>query len=115
MPSLAPCHRTHEVAEFLEEEELQVMVWQAQSPDLNPIENVWQMLKISFHKRFSDLRCTLSKSQSSVEKYGDILHEVWSELNPTVLSNLIRSMPGAPDAFRLFSKQRVVQFVIKLA
>jgi hypothetical protein len=52
------------------------------------------MLKVKFHQRFTEIRCTLSKSQGSLEKYGDVLQEVWSELNPTVVSNLIRSMPG---------------------
>ena len=90
----ASCHRTTDVADFLAEEEIKVMSWPAQSPDLNPIENVWQMLKIKFHQHFTTLRCTLSKSQGSIEKYGDILQEVWEELNPTMISNLIRSMAG---------------------
>ena len=33
-----------------------------------------------------------------MEKYGKILQEVWSEINPTVVSNLIRSMPGRMKA-----------------
>jgi hypothetical protein len=94
----APCHRTLDVTEFLAEEEIKTMVWPAQSPDLNPIENIWHMLKVKFHERFSDLRCSLSKSQGVIEKYGEILQQVWRELNPTVLSNLIRSMPGRVQA-----------------
>lgn len=94
----APCHRTNDVLEFLDAEDIEVMSWPAQSPDLNPIENVWHILKVKFHNRFSDLRCTLSKSQNSIEKYGSIIQEVWSEINPTVLSNLIRSMPGRIQA-----------------
>ena len=94
----APCHRMDDVKQFLAEEEIKVMSWPAQSPDLNPIENVWQMLKIKFHQRFTHLRCSLSKSQASIDKYGDILQEVWEELNPTMISNLIRSMPGRMKA-----------------
>ena len=94
----APCHRTIDVADFLVEEEIKVMSWPAQSPDLNPIENVWQMLKIKFHQHFPTLRCTFLKSQGSIEKCGDILQEVWEKLNPTMISNLIRSMPGRTKA-----------------
>ena len=94
----APCHRTADVKQFLAEEESKVMSWPAQSPDLNPIENVWQMLKIKFHERFTHLRCSLSKSQASIDKYGAILQEVWEELSPTMISNLIRSMPGRMKA-----------------
>jgi hypothetical protein len=56
------------------------------------------MLKVEFHGRFPDFRCSLSKSQDSIQKYGEILQEVWSELNPTIISNLIRSMPGRVQA-----------------
>ena len=66
--------------------------------DLNPTENLWRILKVKFHERFTDLRCSLSKSEDAIEKYGEILKEVWSEINPTVLSNLIRSMPGRVQA-----------------
>jgi transposase len=93
----APCHRSPAVAELLAEEGITVM-WPAQSPDLNPIENVWQTLKVKFHKRFTDFRCSLPKSNDAIEKYGEVLKEIWSEINPTVLSNLIRSTPSRVQA-----------------
>ena len=94
----ASCHRNAEVTSFLAEEEIKVMSWPAQSPDLNPIENLWHILKGKFHERFTDIRCSLSKSQNAIEKYGDILREVWGEINRDVVGNLIRSMPGRVQA-----------------
>ena len=94
----ALCHRTVDVADFLAEEEIKVISWPAQSPDLNPIENVWQMVKIKLHQYFTHLHCTLSKFQGSIEKHNEILQEVWGELNAIMISNLIRSMPGRMKA-----------------
>ena len=93
MQDNAPCHKIADVMGFLAEEDIQVMDWPPNSLDLNPIENLWHMLKVKFHQHFTELHCTLSKSQGSLEKYGKVLQGVWSELNPTVVSNLIRSMP----------------------
>ena len=36
----APCHKTEEVCELPQENNIPVMVWSANSPDLNPIENL---------------------------------------------------------------------------
>ena len=88
----ALCHKTLDIMHFLDEFDLQVMIWPAQSPDLNLIENLWHILKVKFHQRYTDLHCSLSKSQKAIYNYDDILRQVWSELDFTAVSNLIRSM-----------------------
>ncbi|GFT91396.1 transposable element Tcb2 transposase [Trichonephila clavipes] len=44
MDDNAPCYRAVLIDDFLETENIQRMSCPANSPDLNPIENVWDML-----------------------------------------------------------------------
>jgi hypothetical protein len=70
------------------------MSWPAQSPDLNPIENLWYILKRQIHKTHPDLS-TLpggpAKVQEAILKYAS---EVWKTMSASTISRLIESMPG---------------------
>ncbi|XP_011270941.1 hypothetical protein CAOG_09225 [Capsaspora owczarzaki ATCC 30864] len=41
----APCHKRKDVAKWFETNQITVLDWPANSPDLNPIENAWNMVK----------------------------------------------------------------------
>lgn len=41
----APVHRAHIVKEILKGLQIQVMIWPPYSSDLNPIENLWGVMK----------------------------------------------------------------------
>ncbi|KAJ5718913.1 uncharacterized protein N7483_009995 [Penicillium malachiteum] len=51
----APTHTAHVVRDALEEMNIEVMEWPPHSPDLNPIENLWALLKAAIYKLRPDL------------------------------------------------------------
>lgn len=47
----APCHTAASIRSFFEEEEIMVLPWPGNSPDMNPIENCWARLKALVYQR----------------------------------------------------------------
>jgi hypothetical protein len=57
------------------------------SPDLNPIENVWFLLKRRTSQRF------LVECPSTVEDIVRISQEEWEEVNWALIDRMIEGMP----------------------
>ena len=98
MQDNAPCHKATEILEFLEEYRVPLMQWPPQSPDLNPIENLWTAFKDAFHKRFTELFNHPSKSLEARYRYAEILKEVWYTIGQDLVDSLIESMPRRVQA-----------------
>ena len=93
MQDNASCHKSTEVLEFLRENRVPVMEWPPQSPDLNPIENLWVVLKAAFHKQFTKMFNHPSKSLEARYRYGQVLQDVWYTQGRELVDALIESMP----------------------
>ena len=77
-------HRANSIATYLQSKGVSRMKWPAQSPDLNPIENVWGLLKQRLRK--------LPKQPTSADQLFDILSSEWDSLSDEYFYTLACSM-----------------------
>ena len=45
----APCHKAKKVMDYMKKMKVTVLDWPGNSPDLNPIENLWSTIKLRLH------------------------------------------------------------------
>ena len=82
---LAPCHTSRKVKNFFSSNNILVLDWPGNSPDLNPIENLWSIIKLRPRKR----DCT------TMVKLIEAIIDCWFR-DPQIQENckkLIDSMP----------------------
>ncbi|GFX79030.1 transposable element Tcb1 transposase [Trichonephila clavipes] len=93
MDDNAACHRTLTVQDCLDSEGIQRLVWSARSPDLNPIENVWDALG----------RQVAGRNYPPTNKNTLIraLIEERDKLPQQLLDNVVQSMETAKPASRI--------------
>ncbi|GFW08833.1 transposable element Tc3 transposase [Trichonephila clavipes] len=86
MDDNATCHRTLAVQDYLDSEGIQRLVWPARSPDLNPIENVWDALG----------RQVAGRNYPPTNKNTLIraLTEEWDKLPQQLLDNVVSKYGG---------------------
>ena len=83
-----PKHRSRLVRNWLEENNINRMDWPSNSPDLNPIENVWALLK----KRVGQ------RAPKTLDQLQQHIKEEWEQLPRTLAAKLVASMPGRLDS-----------------
>jgi hypothetical protein len=82
----APPHTANLTKKWKAAHGITCMNWPAQSPDLNPIENIWQQLKTALEKR--------SPQANNKAELLIALQEEWAKLGEkNTLDVLIKSMP----------------------
>jgi transposase len=80
----ATSHTAHSVCDFLQDRNVSVLAWPAKSPDVNPIEHVWDLLD-----RRMRVRAILPRN---VWELAGALVEEWGNISQQELANLVQSM-----------------------
>jgi transposase len=64
--------------------------WPSNSPDLNPIENLWHILKRRVERKVNEL--VVKKKSITINIFQDIIRKEWEGIEPEIFINLIESM-----------------------
>ncbi|GFY11466.1 transposable element Tcb2 transposase [Trichonephila clavipes] len=84
MDDNAPCHRTVAAEQLLESEDIERMDWPARSPDLNPIEHVWNFLGRRLAAR--------TLPPVTIRELRLALQDEWAAMPQQLIDTLILSM-----------------------
>jgi len=77
---------------------LYLMEWPPNSPDINPIEHIWEQLKHELHRQYPDTFSLKGSPEFIKATLRQRLHKVWWEIGAVILKTLIESMPDRVKA-----------------
>ena len=80
----APVHTSRRTREWMQAEDIDLLPWPSKSPDLNPIETVWDLLDRKLRKL----------QLASLKDLERALHTAWLEIPPETFAALSSSMPA---------------------
>ncbi len=86
--NLAPAHTAKSTKSWLNDHCVGVLDWPANSPDLNPIENLWGIVK----------RKMRNKRPKNTDEQKATVKETWASIPPQQCHKLITSMPRRIEA-----------------
>ncbi|KAI0995126.1 hypothetical protein K3495_g13055 [Podosphaera aphanis] len=85
-----PKHTSKKARQFLRDHSLAVLPWPANSPDLNPIEHLWNYIK----KRLKDY----PKPPNGILELLDRVQDEWAKIPAEECQKLMESLPRRIDA-----------------
>jgi hypothetical protein len=85
-----PKHTAKATTRYLEQQEMEVLPWPAQSADLNPIENVWYYLKTQIGRR--------ERRPTSIDELWTMVTEEWELIPLDFIQKLYEPMPRRVQA-----------------
>src|SRR5271170_8103445 len=95
----APIHTAHLIRDFLHAYRIDVMDWPPYSPDLNPIENLWALLKAEMYRQFPDL-VGMDNTEQTLDYLIQCAIQTWELLAEPILNRLIDTMEHRVEAVR---------------
>ena len=83
-----PKHTSKLAKKWFEDNDVSVLDWPSQFPDLNPIENLWKMLKLRLH----------SRDPKNITELRKICKEEWAKIPASVCKKLVSNYGKRLDA-----------------
>jgi transposase len=93
----ASVHRAYIVQQLLEDMGVEVMVWPPYSPDLNPIKNLWALMKAKIYELHPELE-RAPDTEETLQLLIKAAIEAWHAIDERVLQNLCHTMPHRVQA-----------------
>ena len=78
--------------QYLEDEGIDTIEWPSRSPDLNPIEQLWDIM-------FRSIRCSQVAPQT-LQELTDALRQIWEDIPQDTIRRLIRSRDVVKHSYK---------------
>ena len=85
-----PKHSAKSIAEYIHEQEYSVLEWPPQSPDMNPIEHMWALVK----RRLNEYE----SPPSGLVELWERVQDIWNKVTQEECLKVIDSMPSRIQA-----------------
>lgn len=96
----APLRTAGIICQLLAEMQIEVMIWPPYSPNLNPIENLWALMKAMMYKCYPELECA-PDTEETLRPLIEAANESWHMVDEQVLKHLSDTMPHNVQAVLL--------------
>ena len=85
-----PKHTANKVQQWLKKRSFETLIWPAQSPDINPIEHLWAIIKRKLNE--------YETPPNGMIQLWQRIETIWNNIDKDVCMNLIDSMPRRIEA-----------------
>ena len=92
MQDNAPIHKAGAVKQWFKDNGIPLLDWPPYSPDLNPIEHLWHLIKTWIQKNKPEL-AKMGSGEKDLQALAEAIIEAWEAIPQEQIDDLIKSMP----------------------